>query len=375
MRSPAPFAVFGPGSGDGAMVATELVEVSADVSVLDGTGRWAVVLPYEGRPVLARFASWEPLPDDGSWGEVEPGLWPGIPLDDWTSSLDRRAFGSAVEGIREAIAAGDVYQANLTRRLSAPLPREGGSAPELVAALGRRLQRQHRAAFGATVVLPDHDLAVASASPERFLSRDGQRVWSSPIKGTSPVGGTFSAKDRAENVMIVDLVRNDLGRVCEFGSVGVPSLLHEESHPGLVHLVSTVEGQLRVGVTWGELLDATFPPGSVTGAPKLAALAHIDRYEPVGRGPYCGAIGWVDADRGTADLNVAIRTFWAAGAELHFGTGGAITYDSTAEGEWNETELKAARLLALAACSSARSGSTATSSTPLRPASASSITG
>ena len=148
--------------------------------------------------------------------------------------------------------------------------------------------------------------------------------------------------------MIVDLVRNDLGRVCEWGSIAVPGLLEVEPHPGLVHLVSTVTGRLRPGMGWPDLVDATFPPGSVTGAPKLAALDHIARLEPVGRGVYCGAVGWVDADRRRGDLNVAIRTFWAEDGELHFGTGGGIIWDSTPEGEWEETELKARRLLRVA---------------------------
>ena len=142
--------------------------------------------------------------------------------------------------------------------------------------------------------------------------------------------------------MIVDLVRNDLGRVCEWGSVQVPHLLAVEPHPGLVHLVSTVEGRLRPGAWAGPRPStATFPPGSVTGAPKLAALDHIARLEPVARGVYCGAVGWVDADRGEGELNVAIRTFWLDDGHLHFGTGGGITWDSTPAGEWAETELKA----------------------------------
>jgi para-aminobenzoate synthetase component 1 len=148
--------------------------------------------------------------------------------------------------------------------------------------------------------------------------------------------------------MIVDLVRNDLGRVCEWGSVEVPALCAPEPHPGLWHLVSTVRGRLRPSCGWPEVVDATFPPGSVTGAPKLAALAHIARLEPVSRGVYCGAVGWVDADRRTGDLNVAIRTFWAADGRLHVGTGGAITWDSDPDGEWAETELKARRLLEVA---------------------------
>jgi para-aminobenzoate synthetase component 1 len=189
---------------------------------------------------------------------------------------------------------------------------------------------------------------VVSASPERFLRREGAFVESRPIKGTAATVDGFLPKDRAENVMIVDLVRNDLGRVCEFGSVTVPGLCEVEPHPGLHHLVSTVRGRLRAEVGWPELIEATFPPGSVTGAPKLAALDVIGKLEPVPRGPYCGAVGWVDADAGCGDLNVAIRTFWVDAGVLHFGTGGAITWDSTPEGEWEETELKARRLLEVA---------------------------
>ena len=196
--------------------------------------------------------------------------------------------------------------------------------------------------------MPAADCLVASASPERFLSRSGDLVRSSPIKGTASAPEGLTAKDRAENVMIVDLVRNDLGRVCEFGSVEVPSLLHLEHHPGLVHLVSTVTGRLRAGCGWAEAIAATFPPGSVTGAPKRASLGHIARLEPVPRGVYCGAVGWVDADRQLGDLNVAIRTFWVEEGQLHFGTGGGITWDSEPDDEWAETELKARNLLRVA---------------------------
>ena len=177
-------------------------------------------------------------------------------------------------------------------------------------------------------------------------------MWSSPIKGTAATADGFLAKDEAENVMIVDLVRNDLGRVCDFGSVCVPALKAVEHHPGLVHLVSTVAGELRRSVGWAELLDATFPPGSITGAPKIAAMSMIDRLEPVPRGIYCGGVGWVDADRGIGEVNVAIRTFWidatAGRPVLRFGTGGGITHDSDPAGEWEETELKARNLLGVA---------------------------
>lgn len=321
----------------GDRLATGLVDVTSDLSALDREGFWAVVLPFDGPPVCARFAEVRPA---RSW----PGRpWVGPRPDTWRSSLDRPAFESGVRAIRDAIAAGDVYQVNLTRRLSSPLPNDAE-----LPALGAALAVGNPAPFSAVVHLPDHGIDVASASPERFLTRVGSHVWSSPIKGTASSPDGFLIKDRAENVMIVDLVRNDLGRVCAFGTVQVPSLLAVEPHPGLYHLVTTVEGELRVGVGWPELLDATFPPGSVTGAPKLAAIDYIRHLEPVPRGVYCGAIGWVDADRSEGELNVAIRTFWAEDGRLHFGTGGGITWGSTPAGEWEETELKARHLLQIA---------------------------
>jgi para-aminobenzoate synthetase component I len=326
----------------GGRLCTELVEVTSDLTALDSSGFWAVVLPFDGEPLCARFA-------DVRAARPWPGPpWQGPAPSDWSGSLNREGFLRGVRTVREEIAAGDVYQVNLTRRLRAPLPRPGDDGTTDIAALGAALAVGNPAPFSAVVRLPDHGVAVASASPELFLARRGQQVWSSPIKGTAATRDGFLAKDRAENVMIVDLVRNDLGRVCEWGSVSVPSLLSVEAHPGLVHLVSTVEGRLRPGCGWAEAVQATFPPGSVTGAPKLAALESIRRLEPVPRGLYCGAIGWVDADRAEGELNVAIRTFWIEDDALHFGTGGGITWDSDPEGEWAETELKAQNLLAVA---------------------------
>ncbi len=319
-----------------------LLDVTADVTALDSTGFWAVVLPFDGPPVCARFASVRPA-------RVWPGPpWAGPDLGAWRSSLDRAGFEAGVRAIRAAIAAGDVYQVNLTRRLSAPLPTPPPGTTTDIAALGAALAKGNPAPFSAVVRLPAHGVAVASASPERFLSRRGDLVWSSPIKGTAATPDAFLPKDRAENVMIADLVRNDLGRVCRYGSVTVPALCALEPHPGLFHLVTTVEGELVPGTGWADLLAATFPPGSVTGAPKEAAVAHLRRLEPVPRGVYCGAIGWVDADRRQGDLNVAIRTFWIDDGELHFGTGGGITWDSDPSGEWHETELKARNLLSVA---------------------------
>jgi para-aminobenzoate synthetase component 1 len=317
---------------------TGLRDVTTDLAALDSTGFWAVVLPFDGDPLCARFDRVRPA---RPW-RGRP--WVGVAPDAWTSSLDQRGFEAGVRRIREAIARGDVYQVNLTRVLSAPLP-----AGADVAALGAALAEGNPAPFSAVVRLPEHGVQVASASPERFLERDGDRVWSSPIKGTAATPDAFLPKDRAENVMIVDLVRNDLGRVCEWGSVTVPALCEVEPHPGLVHLVSTVEGRLRPAHGWADAIHATFPPGSVTGAPKVAALEHISALEPGSRGVYCGGVGWVDADRRQGALNVAIRTFWFADGEIRFGTGGGITWDSDPTGEWEETELKARRLLRVAA--------------------------
>ena len=321
----------------GGRVYEGLADLTSDLSALDAHGLWVVILPFDGPPVCARFESCRPATPAAS------GRWGGVGRQGWRSSLDGSAYGKGVRAVREAIAEGDVYQVNLCRRLSARAPSDVD-----VVALGRLLAREHPAPHAAVVCLPSAGVRVASPSPERFLRRQGLDVESRPIKGTAPGRDGFSGKDRAENVMIVDLVRNDLGRVCEYGSVHVPGLCEVEEHPGLAHLVSTVRGRLRSDVGWPELLAATFPPGSVTGAPKLAALDIIRRLEPVPRSIYCGAIGWVDADRRTADLNVAIRTFWVEDGELHLGVGAGITWDSTAEGEWRETELKAARLLAAA---------------------------
>ena len=320
----------------GGRLLTRLMDVTSDLAALDSSGQWAVVVTFEGDVTCARFDSVRPA---RPW----PGpAWVGPPRSAWRTSLDRHAFCAGVNAIRDAIAAGDVYQVNLCRVLSATAP-----AGADVAALGAALAEGNPAPYSAVIRLPSHGVHVASASPERFLYRRGDVVESKPIKGTAATAKGFLAKDRAENVMIVDLVRNDIGRVCEFASVEVPGLCEVEAHPGLFHLVSTVRGRLRAGTGWADVIAATFPPGSVTGAPKLAALDVIAKLEPVPRGPYCGAIGWVDADANEGDLNVGIRTFWIDAGEIHLGTGGGITWDSTPEGEWEETELKARRLLSV----------------------------
>ena len=185
-----------------------------------------------------------------------------------------------------------------------------------------------------------------SASPELFLARRGRRVWTAPIKGTRPLGEHVEGeKDAAEHVMIVDLERNDLSRVCEPGSVRWPELMVERELAGVTHLVSTVEGTLREEVGLAELLAATFPGGSVTGAPKIAALDLIAALEPVGRGASMGALGVV---RGNGDLDLAltIRTFAIAEDRIHLWVGGGIVWDSEPEAEIEESWTKARPLLA-----------------------------
>jgi para-aminobenzoate synthetase component I len=317
----------------GGRLATGLTDVTSDPGALDSTGFWAVVITYEGEVTCARFATVREAP-------LPYAPWTGPPRSAWTSSLDEEAYVAGVETIRAAIADGAVYQANLCRVLSTPLPGED------LLGLGGVLARGNPAPYAAVMRLPG--LSVASASPELYLARDGDVLESRPIKGTARTAVDLLPKDRAENVMIVDLVRNDLGRVAEPGSVSVPALCALEEHPGLVHLVSTVRARLPGGVGWPEIIEATFPPGSVTGAPKSSALALLDELEPEPRGPYCGAIGWVDADARRGALAVGIRTFWAAGDRLRFGTGAGITWHSDPRREWRETELKAARLLEVA---------------------------
>jgi para-aminobenzoate synthetase component 1 len=325
----------------GGRVASGLLDVTSDPAALDSTGFWAVAADFEGRLTCARFRDVrrEPVP------APFPGAWRGPATGDWTSSLDRAAYTAGVRRIREHIAAGAVYQANLCRVLSAPIRPDAD-----VDALTALLARGNPAPYAGTIRLPGHGVEIATASPELFLRRGGRVVESGPIKGTGRTEADLLEKDYAENVMIVDLVRNDIGRVCATGTVTVPDLCAVEKHPGLVHLVSTVRGELRTDAGWPELLDATFPPGSVTGAPKSSALRIIDALETAPRGPYCGGIGWVDADRGTGELAVGIRTFWIDRAEgvLRFGTGAGITWGSDPGAEWRETELKAARLLAVA---------------------------
>jgi para-aminobenzoate synthetase component I len=290
------------------------------------------------RPLLGAAVRRARSAGAGPAGDVAP---PGSSLPPFTSSLDRPEFEAGVRAIIDLVRAGECYQVNLTRRLTS----DGPADPR---ALFGAIVRRHPAPHAA--LLRFGDAAVVSASPERFLRRRGDAVETRPIKGTAAERAELvrSGKDRAENVMITDLARNDLGRVCRPGSIQVPALCAPEPYPGLWHLVSTITGRLRPDVGTGGLVRATFPPASVTGAPKPRVLQAIEDLEPVRRGVYCGAVGWLDPGRAALELNVAIRTFQILGGRTHLGVGGGITVDSDPAAEWRETELKAARLLALA---------------------------
>ena len=265
------------------------------------------------------------------------------------STFTRRGYLDAVARVREYIVAGDIFQANLSQRFQAQLP-----VPPFQ--LYRRLRRRNPAPFSA--YLGFGEVQVLSASPERFLRLDQQRreVETRPIKGTRPRGlGPMhdaalgralaeSEKDRAENVMIVDLLRNDLSRVCRPGTVRVPELFALEHHPTVHHLVSTVLGELDPAADAIDLLRATFPGGSITGAPKVRAMEIIAELEPTQRGVYCGSIGYLSAS-GAMDTSIVIRTYLALRGQVYFQAGGGIVADSDPELEYRETLDKARGLI------------------------------
>jgi para-aminobenzoate synthetase component 1 len=323
-----------------------VIDVRRGDDALDAISRdgfWAVVATFEGEVTAIRFAEVDA-------GEPAPRVVDWSPLDrHWASSLSSAAYVKAVEEVRRRIADGTVYQVNVCRVLSHPLDDDAD-----LDGLDVLLRRGNPAPHGSRIRCATAGVDVVSASPELFLARRDGRLVTRPIKGTAATRDQMLPKDHAENVMIVDLMRNDLSGVCEAGTVRVDALCAFEDHPGLVHLVSTVSGRVRDGVTWRDVFAATFPPGSVSGAPKSSALTAITDLEASPRGPYCGAIGWVDADTDSAELAVGIRTFWAerdvAGRRwLRFGTGAGITWHSDPAAEWTETELKATRLIGLAA--------------------------
>ncbi|MCZ6784425.1 MAG: aminodeoxychorismate synthase component I [Proteobacteria bacterium] len=263
--------------------------------------------------------------------------------------FDESGYAKAVTSILEEIEAGNVYQADLTQRMDLPFAGDPW-------ALYRRLRAINPAPFAAYLGLPE--VQILSSSPERFVrvTPDGD-VESRPIKGTRPRGATpaedarleaelaGSEKDRAENLMIVDLVRSDLGRVCRVGSIEVPELMAIERYASVFQMVSTVTGRLRPDRDATDLLRAAFPPGSMTGAPKIAAMQILDRLEPVRRGVYSGALGYLDV-RGGADLSVVIRTLLVREGRAYLHVGGGIVADSDPLAEYRETLDKARALFA-----------------------------
>ena len=310
-------------------LATGLSQSSNDPACLDDGGFWAVSTTFEGEFRAAKFdhVIEAPFPHT-SWEKIS---------GNWSSSFDQSRYIAYVQKVQEHIAQGWVYQVNACREISTDVEVDN------LRGLFSLILEKNPAPWACYFEAPGID--IASASPELFLKREGKRIRTSPIKGTAPVGTTdFGVKDRAENVMIVDLMRNDLGQICKSGSVTVPRLLSTESHPGLVHLVSDIEGELKEGTTWSEIFTLLSPPGSISGAPKSSAVSVIKEKEGK-RGPYCGALGWVQGDQ--SELSVAIRIFFKDN-KLRFGTGAGITWASVADDEWEETQLKARRLVSLA---------------------------
>ena len=274
-----------------------------------------------------------------------------IPLAAWRHHTTTEQYAAGVQRIRDLIAAGDLFQANLTACCSTAWP-HGSSAMELFLNL-----REACPAPFAGLIISDQNEALLSSSPERFLQVSAQgAVQTRPIKGTRPRHSepeqdanlaaelVCSDKDRAENVMIVDLLRNDLGRTCQPGSIQVPQLVGLESYSSVHHLTSVVEGQLKTGLSWVDLLETCWPGGSISGAPKLRACQRLHELEPTSRGPYCGSLLRIDWD-GSFDSNILIRSLLRQGDTLRAHAGCGIVADSDPLGEAEELMWKLQPLL------------------------------
>jgi para-aminobenzoate synthetase component 1 len=322
------------------LISTGLPELDPAARRRRAAGRLAFV-----RDSLAAAA---PSPPARGGSSVRPALsFPMPHLPGLVSNFSRRGYLGAVRRAVDYVHAGDCFQVNLSQRLLHPA---GPQPLELYA----RLRERNPAPFAAYFDLGE--FVVAAASPERFLRVENGSVETRPIKGTRPRGATpaedlrragellASAKDRAENVMIIDLLRNDLGRVCAYGSVRVSEVCSLESYRAVHHLVSEVRGVLRPGRGPIDLLRAAFPGGSVTGAPKVRAMEIIAELEPTARGPYCGSLGYIGFD-GTMDTNILIRTFTIGRGWAQFPVGGGVVADSTPSSEYAETLDKAEGLL------------------------------
>ncbi|WP_375058349.1 aminodeoxychorismate synthase component I [Zobellella sp. DQSA1] len=265
----------------------------------------------------------------------------------WRANQSQAQYESNFDRVQAYLAAGDCYQINLTVRFDAPFEGDAWAAY-------RHLSEHNQAPFSAFLQLPEG--AVLSLSPERFIALEGRRVETKPIKGTRPRGAdeaedrrladelASAPKDRAENLMIVDLLRNDIGRVCVPGSVRVPALFAIESFPAVHHLVSTITGELPPGLGGSELLAATFPGGSITGAPKIRAMEIIEELEPHRRHGYCGSIGYLST-HGRMDTSITIRTLLAERGRFYCWAGGGVVADSEAGSEYQELFDKLGKIL------------------------------
>lgn len=329
------------------------VQAAADIAVPDmavGIYDWALLRNVAtGDWQLVHWGDEAGLANRLAWLEQQQAKpAPAFALQgSWQSNMSRAEYGEKFARIQEYLAAGDCYQINLTQRFSAPYQGDEWHAYCLLATA-------NKAPFSAFIRLPDS--ALLSLSPERFLLLDGRHIETKPIKGTRPrhpdpatdrqVARELAQadKDRSENLMIVDLLRNDIGRVSRPGSVSVPHLFAVESFPAVHHLVSTIHGELDARWQGVDLLRACFPGGSITGAPKIRAMEIIEELEPQRRNAYCGSIGYL-SQHGRMDTSICIRTLIAEAGRLHCWAGGGIIADSDADSEYQETYDKVARIL------------------------------
>jgi len=344
------------------------------VLVLNHAERRAVLVGADGPPAAghgtacgrAREALGAALAAAGGPAPGAPGLDAARPAREASCNFTREGYLRAVARAREYIAAGDIFQVNLSRRFTVPLEQNAPGPDLRPASLYRRLRRANPAPYAAYVGL-GAGRAVLSSSPELFLDLAAGRVVTRPIKGTRPrrAGEAESSdfnrrerdnllrseKDKAELVMITDLERNDLGRVCDYGSVRVTNPRAVEAYEAVYHTVATVEGRLHEGLDVVDLLRATFPGGSITGAPKVRAMQIIAEIEPTRRSVYTGAVGYLAPPSGAEPagrcvLNIAIRTLLVAGQAVHLQAGGGIVADSDPAAEFDETSDKARAMLA-----------------------------
>ena len=329
------------------------VQAAADIAVPDmavGIYDWALLRNVAtGDWQLVHWGDEAGLAKRLAWLEQQQAKpAPAFALQgSWQSNMSRAEYGEKFARIQEYLAAGDCYQINLTQRFSAPYQGDEWQAYCLLATA-------NKAPFSAFIRLPES--ALLSLSPERFLLLDGRHIETKPIKGTRPrhpdpatdrqvaLELAQADKDRSENLMIVDLLRNDIGRVSRPGSVSVPHLFAVESFPAVHHLVSTIHGELDARWQGVDLLRACFPGGSITGAPKIRAMEIIEELEPQRRNAYCGSIGYL-SQHGRMDTSICIRTLIAEAGRLHCWAGGGIIADSDADSEYQETYDKVARIL------------------------------